>query len=387
MKTDTHPLLYFLNWILVGLLLGVIYLLLSGQGQLSLFGYNIGHHENGGRSEQLATTSFARAVAIASPTVVSIRSIRTVEAALNPKGNPLANSLLERFLGKQPPNVPRLETRISSGSGVIVDTHGFVLTNYHVIAETENLQVTLTDGRNVQAELVGKDPDTDLAVLKIDLDNLPEAKPADINHVRIGDVVLAIGYPFEIGQTVTQGIISATGRTRVSANTYENFLQTDAAINPGNSGGALINTDGEIIGINSLIYTNTGNFNGIGFAIPIDIAIDVLNQIKANGYVVRGWLGVEGQDIPRILLEKAGLPDVHGILITGVDRNGPGDKSGLKEGDIITHINKQPIMDTGDIVKIIAAGKPGDKFEIAGLRHLQSFMLEATLGQRPLRSQ
>ncbi len=232
----------------------------------------------------------------------------------------------------------------------------------------------------------GKDPDTDLAVLKIELDQLPEVKVAEIDNVRIGDVVLAIGYPFEIGQTVTQGIISATGRTRVSNNTYENFLQTDAAINPGNSGGALINTDGEIVGINSLIYTNTGNFNGIGFAIPIDLAINVLDQITRNGYVVRGWLGVEGQDIPRVLLDKVGLKDVHGILVTSVDKNGPGDNAGLKEGDIITHINKQPIRDTSDIVQAIAAGKPGDKFEIDGLRHRQSLTLEATLGQRPLRS-
>jgi serine protease DegS len=379
MKHDPR-LLYYLNWIVIGLFVGVLYLLISGQGRLSLLGFSIGH--NAADLDQQGSASFASAVTIASPTVVSIRSQRFVETALDPKNNPL----LERFLGRAPP-APRIETRINSGSGVIVDASGYVLTNYHVIADSNNLQVTLTDGRSVEAQLVGKDPDTDLAVLKIDLKNLPEAKIGNVRKARIGDVVMAIGYPFEIGQTVTQGIISATGRTRVSTNTYENFLQTDAAINPGNSGGALINVAGEIIGINSLIYSRTGNFQGIGFAIPIDLAIDVLKQITSNGYVVRGWLGVEGQDILPATLDNFGLPNVQGILVTGVDSNGPGDKAGLKTGDVITHINKQPIRETGDIVKIIAAGKPGDLFAIDGLRQRQSFSLEATLGQRPIRSQ
>ncbi len=375
-------LLYYLNWIVIGLFFGVLYLLVSGQGRLSLLGLSIGHNEAGADDRQ-GTTSFASAVAVASPTVVSIRSLRFVDATASSKTDPS----LDRFLGKIVPQAPRIETRVNSGSGVIVDAKGYVLTNYHVIADTDNLQVTLTDGRSVQARLVGKDPDTDLAVLKIDLKNLPQARIGDVKKVRIGDVVMAIGYPFEIGQTVTQGIISATGRTRVSTNTYENFLQTDAAINPGNSGGALINVAGEIIGINSLIYTKTGNFQGISFAIPIDLAISVLKQIASNGYVVRGWLGVEGQDILPASLDRIGLPNVQGILVTSVDANGPGDKAGLKPGDIITHINQQPIRGTSDIVKIVAAGKPGDLFTIDGLRQRESFSLQATLGQRPLRSE
>ena len=188
------------------------------------------------------------------------------------------------------------------------------------------------------------------------------------------------------GQTVTQGIISATGRTRVSANTYENFLQTDAAINPGNSGGALINVAGEIVGINSLIYTETGSFAGIGFAIPIDLARNVLEQIARNGYVVRGWLGVEGQDLSQQILKKIGLQNIHGILVTGIDLGGPGHKAGLQPGDIITHINKQPILETTDIMNIIAAGRPGDVFNIDGVRQRESFSVEATLGQRPVSS-
>ncbi len=375
-------LLYYLNWIVIGLFFGVLYLLISGQGRLTLLGLSIGHND-ASAEDRTNTTSFASAVAVASPTVVSIRSLRFVDASVSPKSDPP----LDHFLGKIVPQAPKIETRVNSGSGVIVDAKGYVLTNYHVIADTDNLQVTLTDGRTVQARLVGKDPDTDLAVLKIDLKNLPQARIGDVKKVRIGDVVMAIGYPFEIGQTVTQGIISATGRTRVSTNTYENFLQTDAAINPGNSGGALINAAGEIIGINSLIYTKTGNFQGISFAIPIDLAINVLKQITSNGYVVRGWLGVEGQDILPASLDRIGLSNVQGILVTSVDANGPGDKAGLKAGDIITHINQQPIRGTSDIVKIVAAGKPGDLFTIDGLRQRESFSLQATLGQRPLRSE
>jgi serine protease DegS len=276
--------------------------------------------------------------------------------------------------------------RNSSGSGVILDKRGFVITNHHVIAKAEKILVKLSDGRSAEAELVGTDPDTDLAVLKIELDKLPEIKVARLHDLKIGDVVLAIGYPFRIGQTVTQGIISATGRSQVSQNTYENFLQTDAAINPGNSGGALINTQGEIVGINSLIYTETGNFNGIGFAIPIDLVTDVMNQITENGYVIRGWLGVEGQNVPLQTLQSIGL-EIQGVLITGVDADGPGDKAGLEVGDIITHINHTAIKDTADVLDMIAAGRPGDNFRIDGIRQRQSFSVDAVLGQRPMRSQ
>jgi S1-C subfamily serine protease len=245
--------------------------------------------------------------------------------------------------------------------------------------------VVLNDGRTAEARLVGTDPDTDIAVLKIELDNLPEVSIANLKKLNIGDVVLAIGYPFRIGQTVTQGIISATGRSQVSQNTYENFLQTDAAINPGNSGGALINTEGEIVGINSLIYTETGNFNGIGFAIPIDLVSDVMRQITENGYVIRGWLGVEGQSVPLQTLKSLNLP-IQGVLITGVDEGGPGSKAGLEVGDIITHINQVDIKDTADVLDMIAAGRPGDNFRIDGIRERQSFSVDAVLGQRPMRS-
>ncbi len=382
MQHPRHSLGYYLNWIIIGLLTGLCYLLLSGDARVEIFGISLGDPAH--RAAPAATsTGYANAVALTSPAVVSITARHTVPADVNQR----TAQLLQQLFSKNPPRVIRNETRISSGSGVILDARGYVLTNYHVIADTEVINITLTDGRSAEATLVGKDPDTDIAVLKIELDDLPEAQTADINQLRIGDIVLAIGYPFEIGQTVTPGIISATGRNRVSNNTYENFLQTDAAINPGNSGGALINTEGEIVGINSLIYTRTGNFQGIGFAIPIDLVKSVLAQIIANGYVVRGWLGVEGRDLSASELELINLNNVRGILINSVDENGPGDKAGIRAGDIITHINKQPITQTSDIVNTIAAGKPGDKFEIEGIRQRQSFLLEATLGQRPLRSQ
>ena len=367
---------YLLNWILLGLVIGLIILLFRGDIQVSLFGKQLGSAANNNH------TSFSHAVQQAAPAVVSIQAMSLVEVPLATTGIPL----LDRFLGKNSPHGIKTKKRTSSGSGVILDAGGYVLTNYHVIAEAEQIEITLKDGRSAEATLVGKDPDTDLAVLKLELDNLPEAKIATITDVQIGDVALAIGYPFEIGQTVTQGIISATGRTRVSDNAYENYLQTDAAINPGNSGGALINVEGEIVGINSLIYTETGNFQGIGFAIPIDLARFVLEQITTNGYVIRGWLGVAGQALNPEILKKIDLNTEHGILVTDVDVGGPGDKAGLKPGDIIISINQQDIVNTVDIMNIIAAGKPGDEFDIQGIRKRQSFSVKATLGQRPLMS-
>ena len=248
-----------------------------------------------------------------------------------------ANELLqERFFGKDSPHAPKYKTSTTNGSGVILDSRGYILTNYHVIQDARAIHVKLNDGRHAKATLIGDDPDTDIAVLKVELKNLPQAKIADATNIQVGDIALAIGDPFNIGQTVTQGIISATGRTRLRSNTYANFIQTDAAINPGNSGGALINLKGEIVGINSLIFTNTGDASGIGFAIPIDLAKAVLEQIVTNGYVVRGWLGVGGTNLTPQILNKIGLREARGVLITDVDEDGPGNKAGLKAGDIIT---------------------------------------------------
>ena len=227
------------------------------------------------------------------------------------------------------------------------------------------------------------DADTDIAVITTSLSKLPQLPFANSNKIRVGDIVLAIGNPFGIGQTVTQGIISATGRDRVGLNTYENFIQTDAAINPGNSGGALINPKGEILGINSAIYSQTGNYLGISFAIPINLVLDVVQQIIANGEVVRGWLGVEGVDLNEQMLEHIGLNNIQGVLITDVFDQGPADIAGIKVGDILTRIDKNIIRDTRDVLDVIAHGRPGDKIKINGIRERQSFISQAVLGQRP----
>lgn len=368
---------YILLWTLVGIIAGLTVLFVQGKIVVTGSDWNVLGTDISGR----LPVSFSDAVSKTAPAVVSLQVQSLIKVPI--KEN--SRRQLEQVFGTHLPNLTQTKRHSSSGSGVILDTRGYVITNHHVIAKAERVAVILNDGRSAEARLVGTDPDTDLAVLKIELDNLPVVKIANLKNLKIGDVVLAIGYPFRIGQTVTQGIISATGRNQVSQNTYENFLQTDAAINPGNSGGALINTKGEIIGINSLIYTETGNFNGIGFAIPIDLVTDVMKQITENGQVIRGWLGVEGQNVPLQTLQSIGLK-VQGVLITAVDEGGPGKKAGLEVGDIITHINQIEIRDTADVLDMIAAGKPGDNFRIDGIRERQSFSLDAVLGQRPMRS-
>ena len=369
---------FILNWVLIGIIIGTAVLYYQGHLSFDFNGTKVPLTGAG-----LERDSFAHAVNLTAPAVVSLQVESIVEVPIEDS----ERKQLEQIFGKHLPNLTQAKPHSSSGSGVILNTDGYVITNYHVIAKAERINVMLNDGRSAPAEMVGTDPDTDIAVLKIALDNLPKVKIADVDTLNIGDVVLAIGYPFRIGQTVTQGILSATGRSQVSQNTYENFLQTDAAINPGNSGGALINTGGEIIGINSLIYTETGNFAGIGFAIPINLVTDVMQQIIENGYVIRGWLGVEGQSVSPQMLSSIGIENTKGVLITGVDVGGPGQKAGLLPGDIITHVNNNEIIGTTDILDMIAAGRPGDQLRIDGLRQRQSFTAVATLGQRPLMSQ
>ncbi len=377
MHKQKHSFVYFLAWLSIGVVSGMAILFYRGDIQLA------SKPDQSENIKQYKHTGYADAVKKAAPAVVSIRTLVWIDTETN---NSINNETLQRFLGKKSPHRPKRQAEASSGSGVIIKSDGYILTNYHVIKQRDEIIVRLNDGKVAEAKLIGSDPETDLAVLKIDLNHLPTLSIADITQVHVGDVVLAIGDPFSIGQTVTQGIISATGRTRVSLNTYENFIQTDAAINPGNSGGALINTEGEIIGINSNIFSSTGNFQGISFAIPIDLAHQVAEQIIKNGYVVRGWLGAEGQELTPQILRSLELNSAHGILVTSIDKDGPGDKAGLKRGDIITKINQQDIYSTNDILNLIADGKPGDVFLIEGLRERQSFMTRAVLGQRPIMS-
>lgn len=377
MKKNNIKVGYYFAWLVFGLMAGVVFLLWHGDIKI------LPRAENRAATPPFLIHGFFSAISKAAPAVVSISTYSYVK---NTSANTLnGETPLQQFLSKKSPHTPLLHED-SAGSGIIFDKHGHILTNYHVIEHHDEIQVHLKDGRTVAAKILGSDPDTDLAVLKINLKNLPVAIIGNSDKLKVGDIVLAIGDPYAIGQTVTQGIISATGRTRVTRNTYENFLQTDAAINPGNSGGALINTAGEIIGINSNIYSSTGSYQGISFAIPVNMAKHVFNQIVTNGYVVRGWLGVEGQQLTPGIIHSAKLKPTHGILITGVDIDGPGYLAGLKIGDIITGINNRKIYTTQDILKQIAAGKPGDVFRIEGFRKRQSFVIRATLGQRPLMS-
>ena len=317
--------------------------------------------------------SYADAVNRAAPSVVNIYTARTVKVSQN-------NSLLEQFFG-QGRATPQNRVQRGLGSGVIFSKHGYIVTNYHVVHEAEGIYVSLQDGREVPARQVGADPETDLAILKIELDDLNPIPVGHSDSLRVGDVVLAIGNPFGVGQTVTMGIVSATGRDRLGINTFENFIQTDAAVNPGNSGGALINAQGQLVGINSAIFSKSGGYDGISFAIPVDLVRNVLDQIIQHGGVVRGWLGVEAREIPTHMIQKLKTP---GVLVTDVFRNGPADKAGLQRGDVITGINHQPIVDMRAMLNIITSQPPGSKLDIEVLRDGRTQSLSATLQQRPL---
>ena len=271
----------------------------------------------------------------------------------------------------------------SLGSGVIVSEQGLILTNEHVVASADEIEVALADGRKLSAKVVGTDPDTDLAVLKVDAEKLPAITFAADEKLNVGDVVLAIGNPFGVGQTVTQGIVSALGRNHLGINTYENFIQTDASINPGNSGGALIDASGNLIGINSAIYSRNGGSMGIGFAIPASIAKQVMEQIAVSGSVTRGWIGIEAQDITPELAESFKLKQASGSLIAGVLRNSPADVAGLKAGDILLAINDKEVLDSSGMLNIIAALKPNDKAELKIARAEKELLVKVAVGKRP----
>ena len=274
------------------------------------------------------------------------------------------------------------------GSGVIVNTDGYLLTNYHVIEGAEEIVVLLQDGREAHASLVGTDKDSDLAVLKITLDNLTAIPIGSPNDIEVGDVALAIGNPFGVGQTVTQGIISAKGRFGLGLNLYENFIQTDAAINPGSSGGALVDAYGNLVGINTAVLDKSGSGNsvGIGFAIPADTAISALNDIVEHGRVVRGWLGIEARPLSPQQIEAAGAGNLNGMIISAIYSNGPAHKAGLLPGDVITHINQQPVSDGRLSMLQVAQIPPGEDITIKVMRGGTPIELKATMGTRPLAS-
>lgn len=270
----------------------------------------------------------------------------------------------------------RAKDSLSLGSGVIVAAKGYILTNDHVVDGADEFAVTLPSGKVVDAKLLGRDPETDLAVLKVDATDLQPITFADADSVQVGDIVLAVGDPFEVGQTVTHGIVSATGRNRLGINTFENFIQTDAAINPGNSGGALVDIDGNLVGINSAIYSESGGFQGIGFAIPVSLARKVMDQIIAHGRVDRGWLGVSASDV------GSGEPGATGAVIKKIERGSPGDKAGLRVGDTVIALNGKGIADATALINETAMLAPGSQAEYKVIRHGETMALEAELGRR-----
>ncbi|CAJ50936.1 protease [Bordetella avium 197N] len=335
----------------------------------------------------LATVdSYAPAVARAAPSVVNIYTSKHVDVPLLPLPEDPA---LRQFIA-QVPGLSRREQSNSLGSGVIVSEQGYVLTNFHVVDAADAIEVALADGRQAAAKVVGADTETDLAVLKLsgNLTGLPVASFAEGRRLRVGDVVLAIGNPFGVGQTTTQGIVSALGRSGLGANAYLNFIQTDAAVNPGNSGGALIDTQGNLVGINTAIYSQTGGSLGIGFAIPIDIARRVMDEIIKTGKVRRGWLGIEPQDLTPELAHAFKLgEDAPGVIIAGVMRGSPGGKAGLRVGDIVLALDGQPVRDTGRLLAQIAAVSPGHTAVLKVLREGKEMEIKATMGTRPSRPQ
>ena len=322
--------------------------------------------------------SYANAVDQASPAVANLYTAKVVSKQLP---SVYSDPELRRFFGDNLPQQKRMES--SLGSAVLMSKEGYLLTNNHVISGADQIIVALKDGRETLARVIGSDPETDLAVLKIDLPNLPAITLGRSDSIRIGDVVLAIGNPFGVGQTVTMGIISATGRNQLGLNTYEDFIQTDAAINPGNSGGALVDAQGNLLGINTAIFSRSGGSQGIGFAIPVKLALDVMRSIVEHGQVVRGWLGLEVQALTPELAESFGLLDSPGILVAGVYRDGPAAKAGLQPGDVILKIADEGAQDGRTSMNQVAQMKPGEKIKLDILRDGQPKTLTASIGVRP----
>lgn len=323
--------------------------------------------------------SYATAVSGAAPAVANLYTTKVVD---DPKQQPLAKDpVFQRFFGDNLPSQRRMES--SLGSAVIMSPEGYLLTNNHVTANAEQIVVALRDGRETLARVIGSDPETDLAVLKIDLAELPVITVGQSDSIRIGDVTLAIGNPFGVGQTVTMGIISATGRNQLGLNTYEDFIQTDAAINRGNSGGALVDANGNLIGINTAIISESGGSQGIGFAIPVKLALEVMKSIIEHGQVIRGWLGVEVQSLTKELAESFGQEGRPGIVVAGVYRDGPAERAGLQPGDLILSIDDEQASDGRTSMNQVARTRPGDKIDIDILRNGKPLTLTAEVGMRP----
>jgi serine protease DegQ len=325
-------------------------------------------------------SSYSDAARKAMPAVVNIFTSQAVKAQQHPLRD---DPLFRFFFGDQPDAQAPPSTNL--GSGVIVSDSGYILTNSHVVEAADDIEVALADTRRVKAKVVGTDPESDLAVLKIDLPKLPAITFSQPDSVHVGDVVLAIGNPFGVGQTVTLGIVSALGRSHLGINTFENFIQTDAAINPGNSGGALVDAGGNLIGINTAIYSKTpgGASLGIGFAIPVSTAKSVMEQIIQTGSVQRGWIGVGVQDMTREIAESFKIPGTRGALITEVFRGTPADRGGMKVGDVLIAVEGKPVADSATMLNLIAALVPGNAATLRVMREAKEIDLKVTVGKRP----
>ncbi|MCE2949510.1 MAG: trypsin-like peptidase domain-containing protein [bacterium] len=336
-----------------------------------------------------ATGSYAEAAGRAMPSVVNIYT--TARVSPRERNPMLEDPFFQFFFGDRAPGGrgrgegEGRQRPASLGSGVIVNAGGFIVTNAHVVDSAAQIEIALSDGRRAPATVVGSDPDTDLAVIKADLGNLPAIGIGDTSKVRVGDVVLAIGNPFGVGQTVTMGIVSALGRNQLGVSAFENFVQTDAAINPGNSGGALIDTQGNLIGINTLIFSRSGGSQGIGFAIPAETVRQVMEQLIASGQVVRGWLGVETQDLTRTLAESFGIGATGGALVAGVVRGGPAEGGGMRPGDVVVAIEGKPVGDASALLNTVAALKPGSNAAITLVRERKELKVTVKVGTRPVR--
>ncbi|MBM3386055.1 MAG: trypsin-like serine protease [Betaproteobacteria bacterium] len=329
-------------------------------------------HDSGVR----AAGSLSGAAHKASPAVVSINTRQ--------KRHPQAQNPWFRFFNGQEQDSPSA----GLGSGVIVSPEGHILTNNHVIEDAEDIEVVLADGRHALAQIIGTDPETDLALLKIALDRLPVIVLGQSETLQVGDLVLAIGNPFGVGQTVTSGIVSALGRNQLGINTFENFIQTDAAINPGNSGGALVDVNGQLMGINTAIYSRSGGNMGIGFAIPVSTARQVMQDLIQVGRVTRGWIGVEPQDLSEELAATFKLPHtregaLRGVIITGVLHNGPAAQAGIRPGDVITQVNQQPVGNVSELLSRVASLPPGRPATLQVWRPQGQVSLNVTPSQRP----
>ncbi|HDR9486330.1 MULTISPECIES: Do family serine endopeptidase [Burkholderia] len=327
-----------------------------------------------------ATTSYAEAAQKAMPAVVNVFSSKDGSLPPDPRAK---DPLFRYFFGDRNARKQQDEPAANLGSGVIVSPEGYILTNQHVVDGADQIEVALADGRTATAKVIGSDPETDLAVLKINMTNLPTITLGRSDQSRVGDVVLAIGNPFGVGQTVTMGIISALGRNHLGINTFENFIQTDAPINPGNSGGALVDVNGNLLGINTAIYSRSGGSLGIGFAIPVSTARTVLESIITTGSVTRGWIGVEPQDVTPEIAESFGLSQKSGAIVAGVLQGGPADKAGIKPGDILVSVNGDEITDTTKLLNTVAQIKPGTPTKVHVVRKGKEFDVNVVIGKRP----